>query len=566
MALRTMTTFATGICTFVSFLLLIFALTVPQIASASYGEWYMHRFEGTIDVQTDGTMIVTERIQTSFAEDSMRRGIFRDIPYVYRTDLGVKKKIDIRLLSVLQNGEFAEYSTSRDKGYFSIKIGDPKVFVTGPVEYEITYEVDRAILFGETKDEIYWNVTGTEFEVPVEEAHAIVRLPDVNAVSVSCYTGAFGVRGRNCGISQSDSIVAFSATDALTVAVGIPKGVISPPSPFAQFNTFMRDNWVLWIPIIVFAFLFVLWWNIGRDPKMRTIVPEYAPPDNIPAGYAGFLVKHRFTSQMLTAMILWLATQGLFVITVDQEEKGSKMKVKSMTLKKTGKEMELDRAHKELMRVLFGRKDEVTLEELKKKDGHRFKKIHLLVKKHMHETGLYSRHSLQWRAGLVTATAIMLYVTLMLGIQAGTAVAVAGILTTIMLAVASIIMPQRSAKGTELARRVLGFKEYMHTAERYRSEWQEKQGIFAEYLPYAVAFNDVKHWAKVFEGLDEEPPDWYRSNLFVNHHILATSLISTSHAMSVLVAPKVSTSGGGGASSGGGFSGGGFGGGRSGSW
>ena len=130
------------------------------------------------------------------------------------------------------------------------------------------------------------------------------------------------------------------------------------------------------------------------------------------------------------------------------------------------------------------------------------------------------------------------------------------------------VMPKRTAKGSEMLRRVLGFRLYVDTAETRRQEVNEQANIFAEYLPYAIVFRCVDQWAKAFEGLDlkEATSGWYVGNNLASFSAadMSRDLSSFSSQISSAIA---STPGGSGSSGfSGGSSGGGGGGGGGGSW
>jgi len=125
-------------------------------------------------------------------------------------------------------------------------------------------------------------------------------------------------------------------------------------------------------------------------------------------------------------------------------------------------------------------------------------------------------------------------------------------------------MPRRTARGTGVLRRALGFRQYIETAETRRSEFAEKANLFYEYLPFAVVFGCVDKWADAFEDLALEPPDWYSSSRPFNAIMLGNALSGFSSTTSGTLASTPGGSGGSGFS--GGSSGGGGGGGGGGSW
>jgi len=121
--------------------------------------------------------------------------------------------------------------------------------------------------------------------------------------------------------------------------------------------------------------------------------------------------------------------------------------------------------------------------------------------------------------------------------------------------------------------RLLGFKEFINTAEKQRLAQLQADDpqYFYKVLPYAMVFKLSDKWEDLFKDINVEKPDWYNSatplmgaafthNMVHNFSSTVSSAITTiSHS---------SSSGGGGFSGGGGggFSGGGGGGGGGGSW
>jgi len=146
---------------------------------------------------------------------------------------------------------------------------------------------------------------------------------------------------------------------------------------------------------------------------------------------------------------------------------------------------------------------------------------------------------------------------------------ISGIISGVLFLIFAYFMPQRTEKGTEAYWKALGFKEYIKTAEKYRLQFQEKENIFEEYLPYAITFGLTDKWAKAFEGIYKTPPSWYEG--YFGPTFFPTGL---SHSLnsaiatvgSIFVSRPGSGSGLGSGFGGGGFSGGGGGGGGGGSW
>ena len=148
----------------------------PAAARADLGAYTIHSFHTDLTVQPDGLLRVEERLEVDFSEP--RHGIYRMVPLRYTDPKGYAYSFGFRLLGV-QDGSGAAYGTRvRHRGrYVDIRIGDADRTVTGRVTFVIRYEVRNALGHFPNSDELYWNVTGNEWQTSIEAASAVVRLP-----------------------------------------------------------------------------------------------------------------------------------------------------------------------------------------------------------------------------------------------------------------------------------------------------------------------------------------------------------------------------------------------------
>lgn len=104
----------------------------------------------------------------------------------------------------------------------------------------------------------------------------------------------------------------------------------------------------------------------------------------------------------------------------------------------------------------------------------------------------------------------------------------------------------------------------MQSVERPYAEPSKTVNLFESLLPYAVAMGVEKSWAKQFDDIYKEQPDWYQGSGTFTGNRLASGLSSGIGAMNSSFSHSTSSSSSG--SGGGGFSGGGGGGGGGGGW
>src|SRR5262249_3551406 len=142
-----------------------------------------------------------EVIQVYSEGERIRHGIFRDFPTRYTDRHGQQYVVNFDLLSARRDGKNEDYKEEGLSNGIRIKLGSSSTILSpGDYTYELTYTVNRELGYFSDHDELYWNVTGNEWEFPIAHASATVTLPgpvqDVD-LKMTGYTGAQGSRERN---------------------------------------------------------------------------------------------------------------------------------------------------------------------------------------------------------------------------------------------------------------------------------------------------------------------------------------------------------------------------------
>jgi uncharacterized membrane protein len=141
-----------------------------------------------------------------------------------------------------------------------------------------------------------------------------------------------------------------------------------------------------------------------------------------------------------------------------------------------------------------------------------------------------------------------------------------GVITAIPIIIFGRVMPAKTRKGALAYMDILGFREFLSRAEKDKLERMGDKNLFSKFLPYAIAFGVEKKWARAFEGIYQDKPDWYISPMGLRTFSPHTFSSSISSLTSSIASATFSSPRGSGVSGGGGFSGGGSGGGGGGSW
>lgn len=551
------------------------------------------QFEKVIDFGTDivinqdSLLVVNEQITYDFGTEQ-RHGIYRDIIEKYQRDSG-NYYIDINVISVTDDkGNVWPYETSSQGIYYRIKIGDADKYVTGQQVYNIKYEVKGAVNYFEDHDELYWNVTGTEWPGPIKKAQATVHLPtelEVSQLQKTCYTGVLGSRESDCQANIVDGKTAdffsnseLSAGEGLTIVLGWPKGIVAVQKPVSSPTTKLitLGLWSLILPVLVFIILLYLWNKKGRDPRGRgTIIPQYESPDNLPPGAMGVVLDEKTDPKDISATIVDLAVKGYLKIKQIEEKKIFSKSTDYEFTKLKEADKNLSDYEKKIFNNIFDSGSSKKLSDLKNKFYTHLKEIkdtlyYLVVEKNYFPFNPDKVRLSYFIVGLVLAIigGFGIFTAFFLGFTAFSI-----LLSGAIIMIFSRFMPRRTQKGAEVLEEILGFKMFLSVTEKDRIKFhnapEKKPEQFEKFLPYAMVFGVEKEWAKQFEGIYNTPPSWYEGDFTTFSALyLAISLSSLSQAASTAIYSHPGGGAGGGMSGfgGGGFSGGGFGGGGGGSW
>jgi Predicted membrane protein (DUF2207) C-terminal domain/Predicted membrane protein (DUF2207) N-terminal domain len=564
------------------FVALLSFLVFPAL-SLTTRELRIEKFDAQITVLPSSTIDVTESIGVHFIGGPWH-GLYREIPVEYVTPQGLNYTLFLDVKRVADsNGRSLKYETSRERHYLKLKIYVPDADNSHQTVV-IEYTVSDGLKFFDDHDELYWNVTGDEWDVPIGSASATVTLPaGTTNIRAKAFTGAYQSRGSDAAVEVAGNgvdvhtISPLAFHEGLTVAVAFDKGFVHEPSKAEQALLLIRSNWPIIIPVIAFFGMLWLWWRTGRDPRLRPIVAQYEPPDKLTPGEVGTLLDNSVDMRDITASIVDLAVRGYLVI--EEKKKEHMMGLWSdkdyvFHLKKPASEWSSLKPHEqELLSGMFsdGAATDVSLEDLHNTFYKNIPGIKSAIFGALVSDGYYRRRPDSVRSTYLGAAAIVG----VLGIWGGPIVAgnlgmaplafiAAGILTAIIIAAFGWFMPARTITGARTLEGILGFEDFLAHVEADRFNRMVKTPeMFEKFLPYAMALGVEKNWSKAFQNIYTQPPSWYQGTYGPQFYPIAfvnsLNMMSTQTGSILSSAPR--SSGGSGFGGGGGFSGGGFGGG-----
>ena len=356
-----------------SYVILAVLATVTLIVSENArSEERIHSFLSEIVINQDGSMDVTETISVRAEGNSIRRGIYRDFPTKYTDTSGNRYSIDFEFKAALRDGVDEHWHTQSRSNGMRVYIGKSNVVLEpGDYTYTLKYRTGRQLGFFKEHDELYWNVTGNGWSLPIDSAVATVVLPVKDQIipgtlQLQGYTGRQGDRGEayqavvESGVPTWQTTEVLQSGEGLTVVLGWPKGIVSPPSLGQKVRWFVRDNIGIVVGIagflLTFLYLVIAWWIKGRDPEGQPIFARFDPPEGVSPGSARYLHRMKYDNKVFTASIINLAVKGYITIEQSAAKKAKITKIESRY------EDPLEQDEQLILNQLFGDSDSVSLE------------------------------------------------------------------------------------------------------------------------------------------------------------------------------------------------------------
>lgn len=559
----------------VRYIVLILSLFTTYLYGQGY---YIKDYHIDVRLDTEGYAHVEEIIKVEF--ETQKRGIIRNIPYRFKLDtLEYTTKIsDIDVPNYKQQ-------VQRENGEVRIRIGDKDIYLTGEQEYRILYKVDKPFLFHKDFTEFYWNLTGNEWDTRIDKASFSVSTDKnvpLTASDIKGFSGAYGSSDSLDYLQVEGNVIrglksGLQAGEGITVAVKLPADFIPPPPPPTAMEIWMEKYGKKLLALLYSVFfggLFYRLWNKhGKDYDV-TLAARFMPPDELNPAECGAIVDERVDNIDVVSLIPYWAQHGY-------------LKIKHIPVKWAKDDYELQKIaeisddaqqyEKNLFYQLFASGNRVRLSDLQESFYTHMNNAKEGLKGRIRGLGVYYQKSddMQILAAVLT---VLVFLGGMIGglLMENLFMVIGAVIASVVGLVATIYMRKKTQRGVELFQEVIGFREFVKTADKPRIErlLKEDPMYFEKTLPFAMVFGYAKKWGDKFDGLMTEPPTWYvGSGPYIHGHMFNSGDFARDfeggmrEVQSAFTSMPASQGGGSfGSGGGGGFSGGGFGGGGGSSW
>lgn len=606
-------------------ILLMPVLFLPAQVSADEGGFTTQAFDVNVVTEENHVFHVSEEIQVDFSEH--RHGLYRYIPNGGRY-------YGIRNIKV----PGYTYEVYSESGSTVIQIGDPDYTVYGPQTYRITYDIVGYRDDDDTKDFLSLDLLPTGWTTAIESANIRIEFPK-EIDNIESFVGAYGSTEDPAEyFDVTDTGLVYTAVSKQTLPRGLGLTIKADLPEGYWVDPYSRDSCLLLLCgllAVMGMLMLLLWLFVGRDdPIIQTV--EFYPPEDLDPLETAYVGNGGVRAKDISSLLLYFAGKGYLRVQEEGKKNFSVIRMSDMDPHERGHS-------RKLFQKLFSRSYEVNLRRLPTGFGDVAAEIPGEVRNIMeNRKPSFSTASRACRALglafclLIPLAAILSYgwlsfwyniaavfagfvLSIVIFISMATLVPITdsfrarkrpvriGIGFIVMLAaiaaeaymilrdypvlalifvcailaavVATIFVHKRM--NNELYGRVLGFREFIRTAEydRLKMLSDEDPEYFFNIMPYACVFGMSTKWAEKFASFKIPQPSWYSTtngtwDPFFAHYMY----MNTGHAISSAVAGHYRAIGAdvlagavdsvshGGGFSGGGFSGGGFGGGGGGSW
>ena len=603
------------------------SVAVPAAAynDSDPNDYITERFDVRGIAHDDHTIDITETITVDFVQP--HHGISRDIPLA---------SDNTYMIENLRTDGYKYQINNEDGFKFIVIGDEHKTLTgehTYVVSYTLRYFADNdntADFLAQNMLPTGWQTSIREASV------SLTMPSPVDWSKLEIYGGAYGSKGSDwqdrftVNIDEAANTVSLTGSDipkkyGLTIRhTALPNGYWSNAELFEKpLGIFMPLALILALLGMVGAV--AAWFTTGRSPKLVKPV-EFYPPDNITPAEIGYALDEEITDQEMMTMVLYFANKGYLRI---REYKKKKYEfIKSAEIDESEPEFA-----KTLFNGLFSGKDTVRankiptsfykkLQNAKEKLQSSYKKqrgqvispesfvsrilivfgmlliafAFVMLASYSYrdiKTGLFASaftcgtmlfgsamicSGIQHRRVLTIIIGAVLFIASLVGVIGstitifGAAISGALVVVEIIMMVFAVMTNARTKENADLVGRILGFKEFLRTAEldRLRTLIETDPQYCYKMLPYAAVLGLDTAWAKKLTQIHVPQPFWYDTYdgaAFVYSTMWYHSMMRSCTHDSIPHAPSSgSGSSYGGGFSGGGFSGGGGGGGGGGAW
>ena len=311
-----------------------------------------------IEILPNGIVHIKETVNVVANGIKLKYGLTKALPKYSIARNGVKNTTIPYLNSVKINGTEVPYVLKDAGDRYLITTKDKLPLPSGIYTYEFDYMLDRKLWYYKDRNEFYWDVSGSFWNLVISKAIATVRLPvDVSPLGQNMLTGYLPnhltdmystiTRDRATNALGFSSSVPLFAGEGMHILVSIPKKGFLEPDFNKKFEWFIEDYGdilfsLFGLAAIVIAYI-ISWRYINSDTN-----PIKTDLSKTPA-MLRMLSKGTFDKTSFASFLLDLFRRNIIDLTQDHES--------LVVIKKTDNLSRLNKNEKKALRQIIGPKE-----------------------------------------------------------------------------------------------------------------------------------------------------------------------------------------------------------------
>lgn len=238
---------------------------------------------GMIDVEEDVVVIANGK--------RLKEGLIKSMPKFTTSRSGVKKKLELTLLSVSLNGQEIDYKLQEIGNNIVFVPKEKYVLESGIHTYHFHYLLDRKLWYYDTFTEFYIDLTNTYNNLVVGSANAIISVPDGRTfLSQLALAGSIGnLSAERTVVAQLSSnalgfasVTPLRAGEDMHILVSLDKNIFTTPNLSKRFVWFVADYgdimFALFGLLIIFTSYYLSWkWIKENKSRLNVRFKQTAP-------------------------------------------------------------------------------------------------------------------------------------------------------------------------------------------------------------------------------------------------------------------------------------------------
>lgn len=467
-----------------------------------------------VKIYENGLISVREEIDVDFKV--YRHGIIRKIPLFLKTLQNKNLKIKIYDLDVIGD----KFNIDKKGDFLYIKIGNKNQTIFGAKKYVISYKIFNSVEYINDLAIINLILIGNGWDAEILKGTFYLYLPkeyELKEQDIYFYSGNFENSIDYIDYYIEKNLVYIKLLKPLSIKEGIQVNISAPKSiirqsSFIPFQIFVKENKVIFLPIIAFFILLVIWWLIGKDDVMAKVIHYKLPKDLNPA-VVGYIYNDKADNRDLVALFFYWAKEGIISIEEVEDPLSIFFSKKDYILRQL-KPLPLD--SKPFEWIIFGELfpsyvNVVRLSSLKNNFYDVMKRAKRSLEDYISNMQFYDKKSFGFRRFFAVLALLSFFAGLFAGIEIKISWGISLTITSFIIFFFSLIMPKKTKYGKKLFEMVSGFKNYLEKVEKNKIEklFAKNPQYFNDILPYAIASGVADKIVSKFSGLFSEPPKYY---------------------------------------------------------